>query len=702
MPDKLRDEERITQLLFDALDRSHSFRFNAGAGSGKTHSLVHCINHLLKNNIERLKSNNQQIACITYTNVAVDEIKTRLGNSDIVIVSTIHEMLWSIINIFQSELVSIHLEKIKYELSKIELDLSDDPEHKLGIFTSLTDEMQDRFIELIRQTSDIYYLHKNSTAKEFRNAYSIFEDDYDQENLRLWLSNCKSFQEVAKRIYKKDRYTKCIEKIEGFDIEHREVIYDSKFNADRLDKMRFSHDTLLEYSYTLIEKYPLLRRLIIDKYPFFFIDEYQDTNEDVIKLMALVHSYSVSKNKSWCIGYFGDTAQTIYDDGVGVQIENLHKNVFAIYKQYNRRSQSQIIDVANAVRNDDIIQQPIFDERINGDVQFYYCPTLNGAQTRLSIAKNFVEKYQQEVGGYIDCLVLTNALMAEMNGFGVIYEAFKSADNIYYDDLNTKLLSHELDKLDPTIRTIYKIINSYLLIQDNTTTFYDVFGEKGRAISFYDASDFIKTLKISDPTTLGEFISFISNLHIKTPDSLPLNIYINSFLSFKYDEETDYSSIESFIKSLLKDLMIARKENNSDFEDVNIARVNEILNIPIEVWSLWVNFINKKLPGNIRYHTYHGTKGEEYNNVAIIMEHSFGRNNKGRNKFKKFFKFREQADSRTLPDPDGDDIFNTRNLIYVACSRAINNLRVLYLDDISEIEDGISKIFKKIELWRDL
>lgn len=36
---------------------------------------------------------------------------------------------------------------------------------------------------------------------------------------------------------------------------------------------------------------------------------------------------------------------------------------------------------------------------------------------------------------------------------------------------------------------------------------------------------------------------------------------------------------------------------------------------------------------------------------------------------------------------------NTKNLLYVACSRAIKNLRVLYLDDISEIKEGIEKIF---------
>lgn len=47
----------------------------------------------------------QKIACITFTNVAVNEIKERLGrNLDAVHVSTIHSFLWQLISSFQNEL----------------------------------------------------------------------------------------------------------------------------------------------------------------------------------------------------------------------------------------------------------------------------------------------------------------------------------------------------------------------------------------------------------------------------------------------------------------------------------------------------------------------------------------------------------------------------------------------------------------------
>ncbi|MFM5379326.1 UvrD-helicase domain-containing protein [Aeromonas dhakensis] len=701
MSNKLIDEAQVTQTLFDTIDRNDSFIFSAGAGSGKTYALIECLKYILRNNFERLRNNNQQMVCITYTNVAVNEIRTRLGNSDTIIVSTIHEMLWSIIQRFQSELVLIHLSKISSELEKLDAELSSDPNDKLGFFTLLSLEDQNSCIELIRNTKEIYYAHQNSNSATFKAAYTPFEDKYGKSKIHSWLRNYKVFQEVAKRIYRKDRYTQCIENIKSYKNGYTAVIYDNKFNADRLDKMRFSHDTLLEYSYSLINTYPLLSRLIIDKYPYFFIDEYQDTNKHVVNLIRLIYDFSINNKRDWLVGYFGDTAQTIYPDGIGIKLETLYSDLKTITKIYNRRSHLQIIDTANAIRNDDISQVPINDGRNQGNVIFYYAPPEND-KTRLDIAKKFIEKYIVQVGDDdgIDCLVLTNKLMAEMNGFGDIYHAFKQAENIYYDDLNTKLLSNELDKLDPTIRIIYKIVNLYLLVNNHNSTYYELFGDKGRIVKFSEANNFLKKMRAFKAITLGDFLSEISNYYIDSPNSPPLNVFINSFFGSNFDDVLKHKNIQSFIKYLLKELMLPRSEGGHENDDLEIARVDNILNIRLETWALWVNYINETIPGPIRYHTYHGTKGEEYSNVAIIMEHSFGRNSKGRDKFKKFFLYRASTDETTLPTPDDDDIFNTRNLIYVACSRAIKNLWVLYLDDIDEIEGGLNKIFKKIEPWK--
>ncbi|MEZ9182446.1 UvrD-helicase domain-containing protein [Vibrio cyclitrophicus] len=705
MSNRIEEEKQLLQSIFDVVEIGKSFRFSAGAGSGKTYALVECLKYLLKTQVAKLSKNKQQIICITYTNVAVNEIKERLGNSELVIVSTIHEMLWDIIQRYQPELVSIHLDKLKNELEKVEDELENDPDNKLGVFNTLLPDEKYSYVSLVKESKNTYYRNRNSRAAEFKAAYTEYHEDYGKAAVNKWQANYGKFKEVAKRVYKKDRYETAIDKIESQEKGYTQVSYDSIFNADRLDKMKFSHDTLIEYSERMVSDYPILRRIIIDKYPYIFVDEYQDAHPLVIKIMKNLHDYSEEKNRKWLVGYFGDTAQTIYDDGIGSEIDTLHPKVEVIYKKYNRRSQKQIIDVANIIRNDQIEQEPIFDDKLNGDVRFHYVNNINEDTCRILIAENFVNEFQSSLGkdSEIDCLVLTNRLMAEMNGFGEVYESFREAENIYFDDLNTKLLSHELEKLEPIIRVIYKLLSSYLSIEDSSTTFYDLFGEKGRSISFYDAHSFVKILKEINPTSLSELLAAISDYHLANPHSSCLDIFVRRFLGAKQDEISDYGSIDSLVRGGLRDLMIIRDHDDDILNDLQIDKVNKVLNISIEVWSKWVRYIKKEQSGKIRYHTYHGTKGEEYQNVAIIMEHSFGSGNHGRNKFKKFFEFRgsdEKARIEALKDEDvRDKIINTQNLVYVACSRAETNLWLIYLDDISDIKNGIESIFSQIELW---
>jgi DNA helicase II / ATP-dependent DNA helicase PcrA len=85
-------------------DPVRSFVMKAGAGSGKTTSLVKALAHLFQNKGSLLKRRGQQIACITYTEVAVGEIWGDVGNASLFHVSTIHSFLWNIIRPFQEDI----------------------------------------------------------------------------------------------------------------------------------------------------------------------------------------------------------------------------------------------------------------------------------------------------------------------------------------------------------------------------------------------------------------------------------------------------------------------------------------------------------------------------------------------------------------------------------------------------------------------
>ena len=79
------------------LDKPRSFFLYAGAGSGKTRSLVEAIRAVCRDQGRRLSLTAQKIGVITYTNAACDEIKQRLEFDPRVEVSTIHAFAWSLI-----------------------------------------------------------------------------------------------------------------------------------------------------------------------------------------------------------------------------------------------------------------------------------------------------------------------------------------------------------------------------------------------------------------------------------------------------------------------------------------------------------------------------------------------------------------------------------------------------------------------------
>lgn len=90
--------------VFKAIDEKKHFLVEAGAGAGKTYTLIKALKYIInKNDAEYLKAN-KKIACITYTNVAKDEIRSRIDNHPIVLADTIHAFAWEAIQNFQKEL----------------------------------------------------------------------------------------------------------------------------------------------------------------------------------------------------------------------------------------------------------------------------------------------------------------------------------------------------------------------------------------------------------------------------------------------------------------------------------------------------------------------------------------------------------------------------------------------------------------------
>lgn len=95
-------DEEILECL--NLENPKSFFLFAGAGSGKTRSLVEVLKRFRQEHVQSLRISGRKVGIITYTNAACDEIKRRLDHDSSFSISTIHSFSWELIKPYQSDI----------------------------------------------------------------------------------------------------------------------------------------------------------------------------------------------------------------------------------------------------------------------------------------------------------------------------------------------------------------------------------------------------------------------------------------------------------------------------------------------------------------------------------------------------------------------------------------------------------------------
>jgi len=98
---KLTDADKeIHKCIMD----SQNFYMIAGAGSGKTTSLVTALEFIRDLKGNHLRRDSQKVVCITYTKRAVKVIKSRVGFDELFLVTTLHNFLWNEIKRFGADI----------------------------------------------------------------------------------------------------------------------------------------------------------------------------------------------------------------------------------------------------------------------------------------------------------------------------------------------------------------------------------------------------------------------------------------------------------------------------------------------------------------------------------------------------------------------------------------------------------------------
>lgn len=96
-----------------------SFFLFAGAGSGKTHSLVLLLKKIRDSIGKDLLVQGKNVAVITFTNAATDEIVNRLDYSLVFHISTIHSFVWDAIKYYQADIKHLYCQYIQEDIQKL-------------------------------------------------------------------------------------------------------------------------------------------------------------------------------------------------------------------------------------------------------------------------------------------------------------------------------------------------------------------------------------------------------------------------------------------------------------------------------------------------------------------------------------------------------------------------------------------------------
>ena len=147
--------------------------------------------------------------------------------------------------------------------------------------------------------------------------------------------------------------------------------------------------------------------------------------------------------------------------------------------------------------------------------------------------------------------------------------------------------------------------------------------------------------------------------------------------------------IDNFSSDKFKEIVqnvLFEGDNNSE------EKVEALLNMNWDLFLRWYRFINRDCEDDIIYHTFHGTKGLEYDNVIMIFGDSLGR---GRPYFSKYF----AGYDSDLPEHELEMYRKGRNLLYVAVTRARKNLRILYTGEYQSKKEIFEEIFGNVSIW---
>lgn len=352
---------------------------------------------------------------------------------------------------------------------------------------------------------------------------------------------------------------------------------EAPFNS--LYRGALSHDDLISFTRLAVDRFPVIKKKIADKFQLIFIDEYQDTSADVLHIF-----YTAVFEKKTKLYLLGDKMQQIYKNYNGEFEEQFKLLNKSIRLSKNYRTTPKIVEILNAIYNDDTLEQTPYENNCNESMSF---------QPRVLIVNDTDKAVSDFRNTYNDALILylSNKARFDNIGAGEIYDALSKMDKYQFGRKYTVVdaLTKEEARSSDSLLTF--LFTSNLIVKGYKQGLYGkILKTIQKSNRFFD-SEKLKIKSHSDKAFVRD----------------SLNIIVNSFTGSS-------TTVDDFLNICLTRQLITNEFYSAVTEDDDYQFVKKIKVHEVELISDYLD--------NPLISTQHGVKGESHDTVVFVAENS--------------------------------------------------------------------------------
>lgn len=473
----------------------------------------------------------------------------------------------------------------------------------------------------------------------------------------------------------------------------------------------------------MFRTYRKLCDILKDKYKFIFVDEYQDTHKEVVDILL---NHLQQSNRKNIIGFFGDAMQSIYDSGVDDIDEYIStEKLKEVLKQQNRRNPRLVIELANRLRTDNVVQEPSRDDNapnmFNGAIKEGNIKFIYSENDDLDILRDYlIQNHDWDFSDInnIKELNLTHNLIADKAGFENLMKIYdkdpiielknliiqKIKDNKKYG--RPEIIFNENDSFDRVV-DIFQLKNRQRILKKDiicgvaeTNELYNqlkdlsfsdvrkIYLTKDQLVDDKKQTEDEENKKGSQRDNLIKHLFKIQkaiylyqsnkyNEFLKVTDYKINNLQDKIDLKQNIDELVNVGekTIEQVIEDAHRHRICFKDDKLTQFIENKEYVYNRVKQIRFNEFQKLFEYLEGRTP----FTTQHKTKGDEFNNVLVILDNG----NWTKYNFENLF----------LENGRDSVLDRTKKLFYVCCTRAKENLVVFYHSPSNEVIEKAKEWF---------